>query len=896
MRNLVCFLILLTSFRAASGQHHEVELAGMVDSLLLNSRFADALSLLEKESPPGSSALLQNKKAEALTRNGDLEEAEALLRSVLTRADVQRDAWLLATTRSNLGFLQLNQGRNDLAEEALQRAIRQFEEAGKAESQEAAQAFSYLGLVYMSQGKYAQAQEQIHRALSLRQAGTNSNELIAATYNDLGLVYSQTDKEKALDYFEQAQKMYVNIYGSRHPKIAIANINTGIIYRDLELFGDAVNNFETALEIWNTVYTKPHPAKAIALYNLGQTYVKLGDRKSAMAFYQQARKMYEECYGAHHPEIASVWNAIGNLQLADSDYKGALDTYQKALQANVPAFKSSDPDVSPTLKDYYHGTRLLHTLLFKAQAFEARYFGKSLDFSDLRKALNILLKCDSLIDQLRQQSTNENDKLQLGAMASDVYADGVRVAYEAGLNAFHKKIYFKRAFYFAEKSKGAVLLESISESNAKAFAGIPAGLLEEEKELKTTLALTGQKLAQKPTPEEEKELRATAFGLKRSYDAFTRKLEDQYPAYFNLKFNVAAPSIEQLQGLLDSKTAVLSYFLDERNSHLYIFVIRHDDFKVLQRPWSTDLEKYVAGLRNGLYFNESKTFQQSAVALGDVLIPRLPSTIRELVIIPTGKLSLIPFETLLTRTAENVIDYKVMPFLLKRFSIRYEFSAGLILQKSTRSKAFSPPSIFLCAPVSFSENRFLADLPGTEQEVEAISQLFREKDLTCASYTGLQADEKQVKSLGLEKYLYLHFATHGIVDESNPELSRIFLQSDGESEDGNLFAGEIYNLRLNADLVTLSACQTGLGKIQKGEGVIGLSRALVYAGSKHVIVSFWNVADASTAILMKDFYEAILQPAQSNHSVALQEAKLKMLESESYSAPFYWAPFVLIGF
>ena len=889
--------LLVTLNLIAFGQGQEADLMRQVDDLLLNSAFTEALALLEKESGHASSILLQNKKAEVLTRNGNLEEAEKLLHTIQQQITAQPDDYLEAVTRSNIGFLQLNQGRNDLAEESLQLALRGFEDAGKDRSREASDACSHLGLVFMSQGKYIQAQEQLHRALTLRQSGTkNANALTAATYNDLGLVYSQTDKDKALNYFEEAHKLYAALYGNKHPKIAIAAINMGIVYRDLELYEEAMTHFETALKISNAAYADPHPAKAIALYNLGQTYLQLRDRKTAMAYYEQAKEMYEEYYGPRHPETASVLNAMGNLQLADARYDEALNTYQQALQANVPAFNDDDLRANPKLKDYYHGTRLLHTLLFKAQAYESKYFRKSLRFSDLADALDILARCDSLIDRLRQHSTNESDKLLLGSMASEVYTDGVRIAYEAGLNALRKEKYFRQAFYFAEKSKGAVLLESISESNAKAFARIPAELLEEETTLKAALALTAQKLAQKPTPEEEKLFREHSFSLNRKYEAFIRKLEVQFPSYFNLKFNSAAPSIEQLQKLLDEKTALLSYFIDEKNAQLYIFVIRQNHFKVLQRPWSPELDKYVTGLRNGLFFDEIGTYKASASALGEILVPPMPSSVTELVVVPTGRLGLIPFETLLTNDAAKVADYHSMPYLLKRFSIRYEFSAGLILQKTSASKAATNLSIFLCAPVSFPQTDFLADLPGTEREVTDIARLFTDKNLTSAAYTHLQADEKQIKSGNLANFSLLHFATHGIVDESNPELSRIFLQPDGKSEDGNLFAGEIYNLQLNAELVTLSACQTGLGKIQKGEGVIGLSRALVYAGAKNMLVSFWNVADESTAMLMKDFYSNILQTQAPHYSDGLRHAKLKLSETAEYSAPFYWAPFVLIGF
>jgi CHAT domain-containing protein/Tfp pilus assembly protein PilF len=898
MRNLfISFLLLLSINFTVRSQHPEGDLARTVDNLILNSKFQEAVELLETKSGQLPSLLLENKKAEAHIRMGNFEEAEKQLKAIESKLKQHPDDFLKAVTLTNLGFLQLNQGRSDLAEVSLQNAVRKFDSNGADSRPEAAQALSNLGLVYMAIGKYSQAQDQLHRALALRQtAQKDADELIAATYNDLGLVYSQTDKEKALDYFEQAKKMYVALYGKQHPKNAIANINIGIIYRDLKLFEDALNNFETALKIGNSAYAQPHPTKAIALYNLGQTHLQLKDEKAAMEYYQLSRKMYEGCYGPKHPEIASVLNAIGNLQLAESNFDEALTSYQQALQANVKDFTANDLRINPPLKNYYNGTRLLHSLSFKAQAYESKYLQKSLKFNDLTEALNILARCDSLIDQLRQQSTNETDKLLLGAMANEVYTDGVRVAHEAGLNAVKKSGYFEKAFYFAEKSKGAVLLESISDTNAKSFAGIPEHLLEEEKNLKSALNLSAQKLAQKPSAEEEKILRENSFALKRRYETFTQKLEDEFPTYFNLKFNSNAPSVPQLQALLNGKTALLSYFIDEKNNQLYIFLIRKKNYKVWQRNLSKDFDKYVTGLRNGLYFTEIDTYKNAAYTLGKTLIPPIPPSVTDLVIVPAGRLGLIPFEALLLQEAEKNTNYGAMRYLINEYSVRYEFSAGLMLQKSKKPAFSSPPSIFLCAPVSFPGKEYLGELPGTEDEVGEISKLFSEKNLTTASYTRLQADEKLIKTISLKNYDFLHFATHGTVDESNPELSRIFLQSHSEKEDGDLFAGEIYNLELNANLVTLSACETGMGKILKGEGVIGLSRALFYAGAKNIIVSFWNVADESTSVLMKDFYRNMLENPKPDYSSDLRKAKLKLLGNEQYSAPFYWAPFVLIGF
>ena len=116
------------------------------------------------------------------------------------------------------------------------------------------------------------------------------------------------------------------------------------------------------------------------------------------------------------------------------------------------------------------------------------------------------------------------------------------------------------------------------------------------------------------------------------------------------------------------------------------------------------------------------------------------------------------------------------------------------------------------------------------------------------------------------------------------------------AEDGNVFSGEIFNLKLNADLAVLSACQTGLGKVSKGEGVIGLSRALVFAGARSIMVSYWSVADESTSLLMADFYSQFVKQSTPNYREALQQAKIAMIKHKEYAAPYYWAPFVLIGF
>jgi CHAT domain-containing protein/lipopolysaccharide biosynthesis regulator YciM len=823
---------------------------------------------------------------DSLIRSGKFTEAESALENM------KGDEALIKT---HYGLLYMMQNRYDLALEDLQTAVDIFEKENQSGSLEAAEALVHLGNVYRSTGKYSQAQEQLNRALMIRQEKLPAtHELIAAVYNDLGLAYIEVDRDKSIDYYEKALETYRKLHGENDPKIAIGNTNLGIVYTKEKLFGDAINYYETASKIWEKVYAKPHANKALVLMNLGQTYSAMGDQKAALAYYEKSLTMYEAASGKKHPEVAFVQNLLGNEKLAQEKYDEALTHYQKALEANIPDFTSTSILETPSTKEFYNGRQLLISLTYKAQALEKKYFGKTLNRQDLLLGLTTLQACDSLIDRLRQSATNESDKIALGAIANEVYGDGVRIAYTLSDVSFKgRENYRELSFYFAEKSKSAVLQEAISDTNAKSFANIPNELLEEEKNLKAAIALIAQKLAQKPAEEEEKYLRETIFSLNRAYQDFTKHLENQYPEYFNLKFNSATPSIQQLQSLISAKTAFISYFMDESNNRLYIYVISKNKFTIESKAIPKEYDKYITGLRNSLFFQEINTFRVSASKLYNLLVPdKIPRSIDDLVIIPTGRMGVIPFETLLSKETDET-DFKALPYLLLRYTIRYEFSAGLALQKKHTNAGIT--SALFCAPVTFPDKDGLVDLPGTEVEVNTISALFKQKNISSSVLLNNKASETSIKSGSLKNYSLIHLATHGVVDENSPELSRIFLQTDTEAEDGNLFAGEIYNLELKADLVALSACQTGLGKISKGEGVIGLSRALVYAGAKNIIVSFWSVADESTAQLMTDFYKQLLENPSATYSQDLRKAKLALMKG-NYAAPYYWAPFILIGF
>jgi CHAT domain-containing protein len=218
---------------------------------------------------------------------------------------------------------------------------------------------------------------------------------------------------------------------------------------------------------------------------------------------------------------------------------------------------------------------------------------------------------------------------------------------------------------------------------------------------------------------------------------------------------------------------------------------------------------------------------------------------------------------------------------------------GKIKPADRKLIAFGDPVYESPWSVTFSGVK-LRRLEYSGEEVNKIASLFKQGNSEI--YLRGEATEENVKKDGnLARFNYLHFASHGYIDENKPDLSSLVLtKSENSAEDGLLQSTEIFNLKLKTDLVVLSACQTGLGKLVRGEGIIGLTRAFMYAGTPSVLVSLWSVSDNSTATLMEEFYRNLIRSGLYKTD-ALRKAQLTLMSDEKSAHPFYWAPFVLVG-
>ena len=265
--------------------------------------------------------------------------------------------------------------------------------------------------------------------------------------------------------------------------------------------------------------------------------------------------------------------------------------------------------------------------------------------------------------------------------------------------------------------------------------------------------------------EDDQEMKDLLFTYQNAYRDFITQLESEYPEYYKLKYDHSLASVSSVQQHLNENAAMLSYFLGEED--LYIFIITRKGIKAERKPKSDDFSKLTNGLRNAIKYNSKTSFLRIAKSLHELLIPELPGGIKELVILPDGILGTLPFEAFVN-PENGSEDYLTAQYLIKKYHISYDYSATLFNERHADEEQISP-KILLIAPVSFDENKEqMVALPGSEKEIREIKYLFMGNNCETTVQSNQEASETNFKKENLSKYRYLHFATHGIVNESEP--------------------------------------------------------------------------------------------------------------------------------
>ncbi|HVT15083.1 MAG TPA: CHAT domain-containing tetratricopeptide repeat protein [Thermoanaerobaculia bacterium] len=569
---------------------------------------------------------------------------------------------------------------------------------------------------------------------------------------------------------------------------------------------------------------------------------------------------------------------------------------------------------------------------------QAIAFGKELNYPDLHAA-GLLRRAELRSDagRLKEALADGAEALHIVESARSLAASSQvkqgfltarRKYYDFALDVLmrlerlHPGQYRTAALDVSERARARVLLDLLAEGRIDPGQDLPPDLKRRQDEAQDRLSDIQAQIAFErgahPTGKSgrlaqlEGELEAQEDGLQRIEEETRRRL----PKYAAIRYPVPL-GLHAIQRLLDPETALLEYALGEKSGAL--FVITHDGFQSFPLPAAGEIERYVHRLRERLnksgsrelgdYAYQAHQMYRTLVAPAAAILAGKP----RLIIAPDRSLYYLPFEALLT-SHQSPRRYSDLPYLLKEHSIAYVPSASVLAnlrsrrprrEDASRAKSFVafayPVTPRAVLPPGASRTAIspapaeVQWLPEARNEVEGIAKLYRPDQVKL--YLDDEAREDRVQSQEVAGAMRVHFATHAQIDEEHPELSSLQLapsQGPRQAGRGLLLAQRIFQLKLDAELVVLSACSTALGKEVTGEGLVGLTRAFLYAGAPSVVVTLRNVSDAAARDLMISFYRHLDSGAWK--AEALRQAKLEALQRGGLDAqPASWAPFILIG-
>ena len=732
-------------------------------------------------------------------------------------------------------------------------------------------------------GNYDQALVASEKSLKYSQkAGIPST--TAYTLNDIGLLYKNLGEyDKALDYYRQS--LAINEEISRQTEIATTSRNIGNILWEQDKYEMAGTNYRRALKLRKQIGNPYYIASSLS--SMVRIELEAGNYEEATNYAEQLNAIGDSTGSYGILKNASTY--FGKINEQQDNNQEALTHYKKAFAYSE--YMTQGDQISP-LKN-------LARIYNRLESDSAVVYGQ--------KAVDII----------------EKHRLNAGALSN------LRAGYFQKHSNFYTELASwvlkyqqdaTRAYRLVEQAKARSLSEELAEASQNIEEHLPEDVRIERNQKRNNLELLYSQLDDTSDQDIRDNIEEKIRMAELNYAAYENNLHAEYQAFKNLQ-TPDPISLEKAQAITDQQTAVLEYTV--AGNQLIMFMIGQNEVHVEQFSVSKEqslenqLTTWVSNFKDAILSNASRTeLRNQSNKLYDTLIKPFEeelSNYQNLIIVPDGALAYLPFEAL-SRGDQ---------YLIENFRIKYEPSlTSLTLLNDTES--LDRKDLLAVAGSQFSENNVggirkgnLSALPSTIIEVDSIASHFEQ----VAMLKDDQVSEQELKNLLLENnYQYIHLATHGIIDENRPSRSGLALSAGSEitvssKEDGMLRSSEIFGLNLNSDMVVLSACNTGLGKVVDGEGMLGMQRSFFYAGTSTVAVSLWNVYDRSTATFMNEFYKAILNtPSQEGwtdsflrwvgwdesipfgrNAMAMRKAKLKMIKHPLFNHPVYWAPFIVVG-
>ncbi|MDM8561478.1 tetratricopeptide repeat protein [Candidatus Parabeggiatoa sp. HSG14] len=848
----------------------------------------------------------------------------------------------VADNLSNLGLIYTHLGKYSKALNYYQEALQIQRDIG--DQRGIGKNLSHLGVIYSHRGNYSKALDYYQQALTInRRIGHQSGE--GNNLTNLGAVYNNLGQyPKALTYYLDALEIQRQLGDQQ--QIAHNFSNMGVLYFYLGHSEKAFGYLSQALTIRRDIGDKR--GEGIDLSNLGGVYDSLGQHTKARKYFQKAlkiRRSIGDRYGMS-ADLSNLGAVYGNL----GKYRQALSYFQQALVIDRElgdkiggAANLSNLGLMYQQAEQYEKARLVlidsltqfeilgHHNLWYAQRGLASV---EIHLNNSKAAINHYEQALGSIEQLRTGLKNKADKLSFIQDKLYVYDEFILL-----LQTLHKKYpekgYDRKALEIFERKQGRVFLEEIGKSGAQRFARLPESVTKKEQLLAQNVVKTQGKLVQarnKPFIKQEhvyiNKLTQHLAILKAEQQSLQAEISAKYPAYYAIKYPQPVTIAILQNKVLQSGELMLVYNVMAESTVFWI--IGQHQFAMFTLPvGEEELTEYVAYMRD-VILNRLPEVAEEGFPLYQMLIPKrarqLLTKAHTLYIVPTGPLYMLPFEALVTHVIDDYEPY----YLIQDHAVVYLSSASLLKAlRDTKTKrkalphkkllAFADPAYIPCQNVENNGDvrKWTVDklrtnayrdamgiicfpsLPDTANEAKAVATLFKSANNTL--YLGEKANRDIALHLSntgkMIDYRYLLFAVHGLLPNEIQGLTQSSLVLSNQKSNAYLTMADTFTLQLNADFINLSACNTGGGKKIKGEGIIGLTRAFMYAGTPAISVTLWSVESSSAANLSIGMFSNLKdgkQPAE-----ALRQIKLKMIAGNAdhsyYSHPFYWAPFVVYG-
>ncbi|MBQ4818911.1 CHAT domain-containing tetratricopeptide repeat protein [Aquimarina sp. MMG016] len=802
-----------------------------------------------------------------------------------------------------------------------------------------ADVYENIGKILYEVGNYDESLKYFENAFEIANKTLDQNDFyFVKMYNKIGIIYYYKKAfNKCLNYYKRALQISIHNLGEDHPDQARLNHNVGIVYFQLGEKEKALYYIEKTIEIGVKTYGEGyrdlffpynmmgqihggekgiyyikkaldiclknvginHVRTAEVYASLGKLYRDVGAYDLSYEFLNKSLEIHIKIFGNRNANIVSSYNLLSDLFLKQNSYEESLKYSEKAIESNNQNLNESVLTQSE-FDDCLSPTKLLTSLERKAYALQKKYL-EAKDVKILDESIKTYDKAKRLIEVLRRSYSTE-DKVTFAKDSKKVYSGAITTKMLKCKNDLNQQC-VEAAFYIAENSKSNILKELLNDEKAKVYSGLPDELLELEKELRKELSGAKSNLINNKDSGNRKSLEAEVLLISRRQDSLIKILEEKYPKYYQLKFENQPLAVSKIQDNLSVSTTFVEYF--QSDDVLYAFVITKNKIS-LKKLLVNRLSEEVASFRESILLKNTRDFKNLGFELYKTLIEPIKDDFvgNNLIIVPDESLWHLNFDLLLTSDPKTE-DTSKLPYLIKDFAVSYANSAGLLFNGADKKRPMGSEVRKECLAFSFANEDSLAvgdqmnfevlrnaheDLPGTRREIKKIASIVKGR-----YFFGSQAIEQNFKN-NLANYNVLHLALHGEVDHQNPENSRIYFTKTKDSiEDNILYSHELYALNIPAELAVLSACNTGMGKIAKGEGVLSLGTAFQYAGTKSLLLTGWEVSDKTTPEVMQNFYGNLNKGM--NKAEALQKAKLKYLETADVFTqdPFYWGAFYLIG-